>query len=102
MGGREVIVRPLRQVQRYETKGGKFEGGGNNETNKTSQRIETKKGVFSKRPPTYSAKVKGGEREGRRQGGRGVHSAKSGEILSPDTPMWLIHSQIGISTLENY
>ena len=34
------------------------------------------------------------------QGGRGVHSAKSGEILSPGTPMWLIYSHIGISTLE--
>ena len=47
-----------------------------------------------------SAKVKEGEREGKRQGGRGLHSAKSGEILSPDTPMWLIYSHIGISTLE--
>ena len=79
-------MRPSRQVQRYETKGGKFEGGGNNETNKTSQRIETKKGVFSKRPPTYSAKVKEGEREGKRQGGRGVHSAKSGEFSFPRHP----------------
>ena len=79
-------MRPSRQVQRYETKGGKFEGGGNNETNKTSQRIETKKGVFSKRPPTYSAKVKEAAREGRRQGGRGVHSAKSGEFSFPRHP----------------
>ncbi len=95
-------MRPSGRVQRCETKGGKFESGGNDETNEPGQRSETKRGVFPKRPPTYSAKVKEGEREGRRQGGRGLHSAKSGEILSPDTPMWLIYSHIGISTLENF
>ena len=83
---------------RSETKGGECFC----ETNKPRPlQRDQKRGVFKETAYIFR-KGRSGKRGKRGQGGRGVHRAKSGEILSPDTPRWLIHSHIGISTLENY